>query len=258
MKPISSSINVPCENLSKYIDDILKNIIELKERLENVNLDEEEMFVSFDVVSLFTNIPVDLAIYTIMSKWSILKTYTKISKKEFLKILNFCLKENNYFEFDGKIYKQIFGLPMGNPLSPTTANIILDELLNQKIDFLKNNYNINIKFLVKYVDDFFAIVKKADVDTILNCFNNFHSKIQFTVEKEVNKKLPFLDLTLHRQNKKIIFNWYTKPTYSGRIINFLSTQPKSHKINTANNLIQKVFKLSDRKFWHDNKIKIQN
>ena len=68
LRPILSSFQVPCYQLSKYVGHILKNIIsdqynvrnsdDFKDRIGRLNIKNDEMMVSFDVVSLFTNIPV--------------------------------------------------------------------------------------------------------------------------------------------------------------------------------------------------------
>ncbi|XP_055909861.1 uncharacterized protein LOC129944452 [Eupeodes corollae] len=212
--------------------------------------------VSFDVVSLFTNIPTYLAIKNIMKQWDVIKNHTKIPKPKFLKLLDFCLRDNNYFQFGEKFYSQTFGMPMGNPLSPTIADVILDNLLDDTIEQL-NSIGINIKFIAKYVDDIFAIIKVKEKDIILNKLNLYHNKIQFTIENEHNNSLPYLDLILHRENNKILYNWYAKPTTSGRMINFNSTQPIKQKINTAFNFINKVLDLSDKKYETENIRKIK-
>lgn len=75
----------------------------------------------------------------------------------------------------------MYGMPMGNPLSPTIADIVLDKLLDDVIDVLKKN-NVKIKHLSKYVDDIFAIVDKNDLDKITKQLNLYHNKLQFTIE----------------------------------------------------------------------------
>ncbi|XP_017484779.1 PREDICTED: uncharacterized protein LOC108373412 isoform X1 [Rhagoletis zephyria] len=226
----------------------------LKDKLDKVKVSEEELLVSFDVVSLFTNIPIPLAINIIMSKWSTIKQSTNIAKNKFLNILNLCLKDNNYFACNEKFYIQTFGMPMGNPLSPTIADIIMDDLLNATMIELKEIYKIDIQFIVKYVDDIFAIVKRKDVDIILKTLNKYHRKLQFTIETEANFRIPFLDVMIHRRNDSLILDWYSKPTSSGRLINYLSSQPSKYKINTAKNLINKILKISHQQF-HDTNIK---
>ena len=44
-----------------------------------------------------------------------------INKIDFEKLLRAAL-QNNFFNFEGKIYKQIDGVAMGSPLGPTLAN----------------------------------------------------------------------------------------------------------------------------------------
>ncbi|XP_017481440.1 PREDICTED: uncharacterized protein LOC108370598 [Rhagoletis zephyria] len=229
LRPICSSVNVPCYGMSKYIGKILSNLIsekhniknayEFKERLNNVQINDEDMLVSFDVVSLFTNIPIPLAIKIITAKWYKIQQNTSICKNKFLNLLNFCLKDNNYFMCDKNLYVQTYGMPMENPFSPTIADIIMDDLLDKTILELKENFDIDIKFLVKYVDDIFAIVRRNDVDIILNTLNKYHLKLQFTVEKENNLRIPFLDIMVYKKNSELILDWYSKPTSSGRFIN---------------------------------------
>lgn len=267
LRPIASSKKVPCYQLAKYVGKILKNLIsptyniknsvELKEQIQTIVLDNDEILVSFDVVSLFTNIPIHLAIKNILDKWKILERHTTIPRRSFLQILQFCLNDNNYFTYADKIYQQTYGMPMGNPLSPTIADIVLDTLLDTTIGELKSA-NVEIKHLSKYVDDIFAIINKKDADTILKTLNTYHNRIQFTVEIEKNGQIPYLDMEIIRQNESLMTNWYTKKTSSGRMINYHSTQPQKMKINTAINLIKKVHYIGDEKFDKDNMKKVAN
>lgn len=261
LRPISSSTNVPCYNLAKHIGTILqtiinrdlniKNSIQLIEKLKNTFIDDTEIMVSFDVVSLFTNIPTHLAIKTIMGKWDELKQHTNIPKTKFLKMLQFCLTDNNYFTYDNNIYTQTYGMPMGNPLSPTVADIVLDELIDQALSDL-TKIGIKVKLMTKYVDDILAIIEKKDIHTILDTLNKQHNKLKFTVEMENQRTIPYLDIQLHISNNKFITDWYTKPTSSGRLINYHSHQPHRTRINTANNLINNVINVSDRQFLNKN------
>lgn len=261
LRPISSSVEVPCYNLSKYIGNILKNIIlekyniknslELKSKLGEVVLDEDDILISLDVVSLFTNIPTHLAISNIMAQWDTLKEHTKIPRTQFLKLLKFCLNDNNYFVYGDSFYLQTYGMPMGNPLSPTIADIVLDMLLEETTKELRQN-NIQIKILTKYVDDLFAIIKRKDEEIILKTFNSYHNKLKFTIEKEENGFIPYLDMKIFREDNKIITDWYSKSVASGRLINYHSTHPNKQKINTATNMITKIIQLSDDKFKNQN------
>lgn len=267
LRPISSSINVPCYQMSKYIGETLKHIIsnkyniknafQLKEKMQDLTLEDDEILVSFDVVSLFTNIPTYIAIKNIMKEWEILQQHTKIPKRSFLKILQFCLTDNNYFKFENRIYRQVYGMPMGNPLSPTVADIVMDNLLDDTISKLKE-CKIEFKLIIKYVDDILAVIKKSDQEIILKTLNEYNEKLQFTVETEKQNSIPYLDTTIHRVDQNVCLNWYMKPIASGRMINFHSTQPTKYKINTAKNFINKAVEISDYRFHSETIQKIKS
>lgn len=208
--------------------------------------------VSFDVISLFPSIPVDLAIEIVSRRWEEVAKHTIIPKDLFLRILKFTTKENRFFEYEGKIYTQLKGMPMGSALSPILADIVLEELLDKCLDNLENKPRL----LTKYVDDLFCVIRKDDTQKTLETLNKFHKHIKFTVETEKEGKLPYLDSIAVIINNKIKIDWYQKPTASGRIINFHSKHPRNMIINTANNFVRRVLSTSDPVFHQNNKKKI--
>ena len=83
--------------------------------------------VWFDVISLFTAIPVQKACDYIKEKLeqdSTLSRRTHLEINEIVSLLNFALS-NNYFVFEGQTYNQIHGRAMGSPVSPVVANICI-------------------------------------------------------------------------------------------------------------------------------------
>ncbi|KAG5345406.1 DHGL dehydrogenase, partial [Acromyrmex heyeri] len=66
------------------------------------------MLISLDVVSLFTNIPVDLASDSVVGRWDSTSKKTKIPLAEFLIAFRIVLN-STVFIFNKKMYKQIFG-----------------------------------------------------------------------------------------------------------------------------------------------------
>lgn len=88
--------------------------------------------MSLNVISLFTNVPIKLALQGINNRWSYIKTSTNIPKDEFLNLVQFILT-SSYFCFDNIIYKQTFGIPMGSPLSPTIADNVLQDIENKAL-----------------------------------------------------------------------------------------------------------------------------
>lgn len=267
LRPICSSMNVPCYKLSQHVSQILrslvnpelniKNAVELKNKLNQMKIEEDEVVVSFDAVSLFTNIPINMTIKHIMKQWPKITNNSNIPRSKFLEILNFCLIDNNYFVHNKRVYNQIYGMPMGNPLSPTLADIVMDNLITESIEECEKN-KMNIKFITKYVDDILLICKKTNVSEILEIFNGYHPKLKFTSEFEENNKIPYLNTLVIKEDGFIKLDWYQKNIASGRIINFLSNHPRNQIINTAKNLINTVDSISDPTYKNKNKNKLEN
>ena len=76
LRPIVSCIGAPSYKLSKYITSIIsplagrtdshvKNSKHFVEMMSGLSVEEDEILVSFDVSSLFTNVPIDEAVWII-------------------------------------------------------------------------------------------------------------------------------------------------------------------------------------------------
>lgn len=79
----------------------------------------------------------------------------------------------------------------------------------------------------------------------LAIFNSVCPHIQFTVEREENQTLPFLDMLLIRNQDdgSIRTKWYRKPIVSGRLLNYRSVHSLVQKTSTAIGFISRVFTL---------------
>ena len=79
--------------------------------------------VSFDVVSLFMNVPLEQTIEIILKRIYInIEITTNIPKQEMKELLFLCMK-NFHFIFNNQIYIQLDGVAMGSPLGTVLANI---------------------------------------------------------------------------------------------------------------------------------------
>jgi len=105
-------------------------------------------------------------------------------------------------------------------------------------------FGFEIPFYVRYVDDIATAVHHTQIHRLLNIFNSFHPRIQFTIEIGGNI-LNFLDITLIKNNKKIEFDWFHKPTFSGRYLNFLSLHPITQKRGSLMSMIDRALLLSE-------------
>ena len=252
---IVSSINGPTYKLSSFLANILSKIVgkspyhtvdswQFCKEIRNIHLPYESLrLVSLDVVSLFTNVPVDLAIQVLHHRWTEIEQHTKIDRDGFLQAVKFVL-ESNIFLFNGVFYKQVFGTAMGSPISPVIANIVMErlEMISlSKVPFQPILYK-------RYVDDIITCINLEDLQTFLDTFNSFHNRLQFTYEIEEDSCLNFLDTWVIRSNNKLITNWYHKPSWSGRYINFISAHPMQHKVGLIKGLIDRAVLLADPEF----------
>ena len=71
--------------------------------------------------------------------------------------------------------------------------------------------------------------------------NSKHRNIKFTVEREENDSLSFLDIKFFRDNGKFQTSVYRKPTFSGVLTNFESFLPISYKYNLVSTLLHRGF-----------------
>ena len=111
--------------------------------------------ISFDVKSLFRNVPLDYTINIILRRiYDDNKLYTNISKKEMKELLLLCTK-NTHFTFKNEIYQQCDGVPMGSPLGPVIAGIFMVELEKSLIP----NLTEHMSPWKQYVDDTIAVIK---------------------------------------------------------------------------------------------------
>ena len=206
---------------------------------------EEYKIVSFDISSMYSNIPIELALRSVLSRWKEMENNTSIPLLEFKNAVSIILN-STFFKFNNKYYEQIFGLPMGSPLSPVLADLVIQDL--EKNIF--QNLNTHISFYYRYVDDIVLAAAKDEINSILDSFNGYHERIKFTVDYGDEFGVNFLDVKLMYDEGNIIFDLYKKPTNSGRFLNFFSNHPFSHKKGVVTGLVDKVLFLSHPKFQH--------
>ncbi|VEN51651.1 unnamed protein product [Callosobruchus maculatus] len=222
---------------------------ELVDTLKELNLPSNYILISLDVTSLFTNIPKQLIINLITKYWKKICEFTNIPQTTFIEIINVCF-DTSYFVFHGIFYQQLDGTAMGNPCSPVLANLVMEELIHTIIQSL----DFEVPLIKLYVDDTILAIPADKVEHVLNRFNSYHQKIQFTIEYEnSSSSIPFLDICLTRTNEgKVLFNWYEKPISSGRLLNFYSYHPFSQKYSIMCSLKNKIIRLSSPQFLQEN------
>ena len=115
---------------AKFLQNNLKtpkshidNSLKLKEKIDNLYIPPDHDIISFDVVSLFTNVP-EYLVCNAIERWHQLHNKININCSEFLHVIKYILK-NNFFQFNEKFYRQTFDSAMGNPISPILSDIVM-------------------------------------------------------------------------------------------------------------------------------------
>ena len=265
MRPICSAIGTATYELGKYVASIIRPAAslslgtDLNSTFQFVNQIRQQdlsssYMVSFDVRSLFTNVPLKKTIGICLNRlYRGDSGITPSIPEETLKrLLQLCVCENT-FVFGGNVYQQLDGVAMGSSLGPLLANIYMAHLEEEYI--LKTQHHFSPSFYRRYVDDTFCIIHTKDhVDPFLNFINGIDDSIKFDKELEADDRLPFLDTVVKRSLNNVYPDVYTrvKPTDKGLFYNAQSFIPESYKSNLIYILVYRVFHIaSSYEIFHD-------
>ena len=144
---------------------------------------------------------------------------------------------------------------MGSPLAPVLANIFMGFYESK---WLLNEYNLNKpEFYLRYVDDILAVFEKEqDSLNFLNFLINKHPNIIFTIKKQVNHFIAFLDVFISGiDNQNLTHQTYQKLTYTGLLLNFKSFTSFSCNISLIKCLIDRSLKICNNLNSFHNNIK---
>lgn len=249
LRPILSSIGTANYECSKYLVSALKDCINRKYIVndsfefcrEITNLSHGELFMSsFDVCSLFTNVPVLETCNLILNKLFPHKNsqYLGFNRSIFKKLLDNCCL-NNIFLFNGKLYSQVEGAPMGGCVSPVLADIFLSHYENIWLDECPESFRP--VFYKRYVDDTFLLFRdRTHAEKFHNFINSRHEQIKFTYELECRNQIPFLDVLVKRTENGFETDLYRKPTNTGLGMKFFSEVPYKYKLNLIHTFLNRA------------------
>ena len=181
---------------------------------------------SFDVESLFTNIPLQETIDLCVE--NLFQDRTHLSKDSFRELLTRTMSESLIL-FDQQFYRQHDGVATGSSLGPTLANVFL--CYHEKIWLQNCPSEFKPVIYKRYVDDTFLLFRsKHHIEKFQNYLNRQHKNIKFTTETENENSFSFLDIKITRDNNKFMTSVYRKP--SAEFLPTLEVSFRSH-INTT-------------------------
>ena len=195
---------VPTSNLSNLIDILIKPLVtfvrsNLRGSTEFINklphnVPSKTILTSFDITSLFTNIPHDVRIKAI-EYW--LTSYPENIPRRFpgefvIKGINPILN-NNTFVFNDTTFLQRKGTAMRTKMAPSYVTVVLEYLEENMYDQAKGLFGDVIGSYIKenwfrYLDDCFInwIFGEDDLRQLHTLLNSVDLNIQFTIEQLKN------------------------------------------------------------------------
>ena len=256
LRPIISNIDCISYNLSKWISKTLssfvgdisnshiKNSSDFVDKIRHLDLNNKIM-VSFDVVSLFTKVPVELTLTWLKVHLENNLMSLPINIDNFFKLIKLCL-ECSHFTFNGDFYTQISGLCMGSPLSPILSNLFMELF---EIRFLPLILPADYTW-IRYVDDIFAVLpSEFDLDSALVKLNDCVQGIDFTIERENNGELPFLDVMLTRNpGSGLSFKIFRKNTHVDSYVHWFSRHSIKQKRGILSGFFNRAYKICSPQF----------
>jgi hypothetical protein len=238
-RPIVSANGHPAEQISIFIDYILqpystmhplflKDTTSLLAEIHNVyNIPDNAILFSIDVVNMYTNIPLDEMINTIIdtvkqNPQHLVHKKFNVNPKTLKKLLELVFY-TNYFTFAQKIFLQTHGIAMGTACACAASDIYICNFVS-KYFF---NWRLKPKFYKQYRDDSFGIWTYGEESLIdyLDYLNQIHPNIKFTIH--YGRTIEYLDLKITLTPfGTISTETYYKPTDTFQYLHYSSNHPK--------------------------------
>ena len=190
-------------------DFVINNTQNFLAVLNNLPISEDEEDVSYDVESLFTNIPIKDTIDFICEEVYVHKKLEPIFKISIFKKLLYKLTTKCTFSAAGKLQKQVDGVSMGGTLSVILSDCFMNKMERDIVLPLKP------KFYCRFVDDTYKRRKKNEPDQLFSKMNSYHPNINLTIEinpskfpdtKVAQNKNEIKCFFLHKDSK-LPFHW---------------------------------------------------
>nr|VZH97552.1 unnamed protein product [Spirometra erinaceieuropaei] len=223
LRPIVSLKGTPTHGLAKWLFRRLKFLTAESDTTVSSSAEFLE--------KLKGDLAIEIIELLLQSKYD--ETENRLGRAQVLQLLKFCLR--TYLTFDGTIYEQVKGTPMGSPISGLIAEAVLQRLESLVFQHHKP------KFWARYVDDTFVVIDRDQLLTFKERLNAVFPDIQFTIEEEEINQLASLDVLVCRKDcgglKTKVFR---KATDTMQIPNFNSNHPISHKRSCVRTLYRRV------------------
>ena len=212
-----------------YGTDCIKNSFEFAGFIKNC-YSHNKFMSSFDICSLFTCVPI---LETINICADML--YRAFRKAVFVELMKFATTSVE-FNFNNIMYRQVDGISMGSVLGPTMAGIFVGF---HEVD-LFSKCTVSDEYFRSVEVTFSIFGSETEACKFFSHLNKMHPSHRFTLEKESNFTLPFLDVLVYKDVSCFLTSVYPKPTFTGLYFRWDSFCPKKHKLNLIKTLIHRA------------------
>ena len=254
MRPVVSMINTAEYHLAKYLDKLIKPHMSSNYMLDSTSsflthlkdfiFKPSDILISFDVVSLFTNVPLSETIHLIADRLYSSDSKPPFEKPVFIKLMT--IATSGIFLYQDKYYRQTDGVTMGSPLGPTMANFCLGHF-EEKLLHNKSNSSFTPALYLRYADDVFCVFRLGvPHENFLNSLNNMHSNLRFTSEIGPSE-ISFLDTFISlptTEGGSFTSRVFRKSTFTGLMLHYSAVCPSKWKFGLIRCLVHRAYVIS--------------
>ena len=253
MRPILSATGTYNFELAKWLDTLLKPLacnefmvsdtFTFVQELSSMTVRPTDVFVSYDVTSLFTSVPLEETINYLVQKafkndWLFRNHQLTLTADNLTKLLHAATRDQ-LFVHNGNLYEQYEGVAMGSPLGPLMANAFMCMLEDRIVTSgkLPGYYR-------RYIDDTIAIFPdhKSHED-FFTYLNTLHPSIRFTAEKADHGVLPFIGVNCIQVASKLETAVYHKPTDTGLLLHYHSHVDQRYKKALLKTMLTRTYRI---------------
>ncbi|CAF3177808.1 unnamed protein product [Rotaria sp. Silwood2] len=159
LRPIIAMCNAPNYKLATFLTNMIKNYkkesqsyvkdsFEFTKILRTTSCNTNDVILSFDIESLYPNVPVTEAIQLgveLIWENNKIHKFTTMTKTDLYILFNLAVRDL-HFRFYNNYYRQTDGVAMGSPLAPILADLFVSMLEEKHII---SNPELKIKKMVK-------------------------------------------------------------------------------------------------------------
>jgi hypothetical protein len=226
----------------------VKNAQAFSEFVCTQRVEKDEMVESFDVISLFTSIPVKMAVDIVKRrlseshKW---KGCTLLTAQQVVNLLHGICLEQQFFQISRKLFSSNFRVRHG----------IAGECRHRGTYYARSRRNScndiasSLEMVEALVDDSNSCLKRSCVQSFHGHLNSINPCIQlFTIELPTtvgdNDIISFLDTeVVVRPCGNVMVAVHRKATHTDKYLSFDSHNPKQHKSTVVKTLFDRADKI---------------